>query len=184
MAEQIETLAQQLIHRVTTPFGLAILTGAACSSFSFFGALSLELDGVLPATATESERARKGISDTSALKMWEWMFRRGKKHFGSTTLLGGASYLVASAFNHNLRPILYGASFFSFAVPMYTLAIIMPINKEILKATSDASTPDGGKTPGPRQVDKLFSEWRKLSSIRTSLAAVSWGLGAAALLLA
>lgn len=84
MAEQIETLAQQLIHRVATPFGLAILTGVACSSFTFFGGLSLELDGVLSATATESERARKGISDTSALKMWEWMFRRGKVRFPET----------------------------------------------------------------------------------------------------
>ena len=146
MAEPTETITQQLIHRATDPFSLAILVGVASSSFFFFGNLGLALDGILPATITESERARERISDASALKMWEWMYHRGKvrfpkttlpsiltranptvyfpfvpqKHFGSTGLLGGISYLVASAFRPDLRPILYGASLFSFAPLLYT----------------------------------------------------------------
>ena len=81
MAEPIETIIQQLIHRATDPFSFAILVGVASSSFFFFGNLGLALDGILPATITESERARKGISDASALKMWEWMYHRGKVRF-------------------------------------------------------------------------------------------------------
>lgn len=78
MAEPIEILTQQLIHHATDPFSLAILTGATSSSFNFFGNLVLALNGVTPAISTELERTRKGISDTSALKMWEWVFHRAK----------------------------------------------------------------------------------------------------------
>ena len=110
--------------------------------------------------------------------------------------------MVASAFRPGLRPILYGASFVSFSSIPYTLAVgecqigsteshrvyeqlptVMPINKEILKITSEASKSDG-KGPDPGVVDKLFSEWRKCSYVRISIAAVAWGLGAASLLLA
>jgi len=59
----------------------------------------------------------------------------------------------------------------------------MPINNEILEVTSDASKPDL-EGPDSGQVDKLFSEWRKYSSIRISVAAVAWGLGTVSLLLA
>lgn len=76
-----EALTQQLVHRATDPFGLAILAGVTSSSFWFFGALSLMIDGVLPVTITESERAEKGLSDTSALKMWEWVFHRARVRF-------------------------------------------------------------------------------------------------------
>jgi len=78
MAEPIESLTEQLIHSATDPFSIAILAGVASSSFFFFGNLGLALDGVLPATITESERTRKGISDISALNMWEWMYNRAK----------------------------------------------------------------------------------------------------------
>jgi hypothetical protein len=81
MAEPIETLTQQLIYRATDPFCLALLTGTTSSSFFLFGTLGLAVDGVLPATITESERAEKGISDISALKMWEWVFHRAKVRF-------------------------------------------------------------------------------------------------------
>lgn len=73
-----ETITQHLVRDTTGPFGLAMLTGAISSSFFFFGNLSLAMNGVLPATITESERAKKGISDASALKLWEWMFYRAK----------------------------------------------------------------------------------------------------------
>jgi len=76
MAEPIQTLAQQLIHRAIDPFGLAILTGVTSSSFWLFGSLGLAIDGLLPATITQSERAKRGVSETSALKMWEWIFNR------------------------------------------------------------------------------------------------------------
>ena len=81
MAEPTESLTQQLIHSATDPFSLAILTGVASSSFFFFGNLGLVLDGILPATITEFERAKIGLSDTSALKMWEWMYYRAKVRF-------------------------------------------------------------------------------------------------------
>jgi len=81
MAKPIETITQQLIHRATDPFSLAILTGMASSSFFFFGSLGLALHGVVPAIITEPERTRKDISDTSALKMWEWAFLRTRVRF-------------------------------------------------------------------------------------------------------
>ena len=81
MAESVETLTQQIVHRVTDPFGLAILTGVAISSFWFFGTLVLAMDGVLPATITQSERAERGVSETSTLKMWEWASHRAKVRF-------------------------------------------------------------------------------------------------------
>ena len=81
MAKPIETLTQQLIHRATDPFSLAILTGVTSSSFFFFGTSGLALHGVVPAIITESERTKKGISDTSALKMWEWAFLRARVRF-------------------------------------------------------------------------------------------------------
>lgn len=59
----------------------------------------------------------------------------------------------------------------------------MPINKDILKITSDVSKPDT-EDPDTGLVDKLFSEWTSYNSIRISIAAVAWGLGTAALLLA
>ncbi|KAF9646087.1 hypothetical protein BDM02DRAFT_3130630 [Thelephora ganbajun] len=183
MAEPIETLTQQLIRRATDPFGLAILTGMASSSFWLFGSLGISIDGAFPAIVTESERAKKGISDASALKLWEWVFHRAKKHFAALALLSGASYLVASAFRPDLRPILYGASFLSFSALPYTLVTLMPINNEILKIASDASKHDG-KSPEPGLVDELFSEWSKYNSIRIGIATVAWGLGTAALLLA
>jgi len=183
MAEPTETLVQQLILRVTDPFGLAILTGIASSSFFFFGSLVLVLDGVLPAIITEPERTKKGISDTSALKMWEWVFHRAKKHFVAAAFLSSTSYLIASAFRPDLRPILLGATFFSFIGLPYTVAVLKPINSEILKTASDASKHDGN---GPEQglVDRLFREWVKYNSIRVSIAAIAWGLGTAALFLA
>ena len=81
MAEPIQSLTQRLAYRITDPFILAILTGVAFSSFYFFGNLANALDGTLPATITESERSRKDISDTSALKMWEWMYGHAKVRF-------------------------------------------------------------------------------------------------------
>lgn len=81
MAGPVESLTQQLIHRTADPSNLAILTGVTSSSFWLFGNLGIALDGVLPATTTESERAKKGISDASALKLWEWMFHRAKVSF-------------------------------------------------------------------------------------------------------
>ena len=86
MAQPIETLTQQLIRRATDPFGLALLTGVTSSSFFFFGATSLALNGALAATITQSERAGKGISDTSALKLWEWVFHRAKVRFSESPL--------------------------------------------------------------------------------------------------
>ena len=76
MTEPVQTLTQQLLHRTTDPFTLALLTGAASSSFWFFGALGVSAFGILPATLSESERAKKGVSDASALKLWKWMFDR------------------------------------------------------------------------------------------------------------
>lgn len=81
MTKPIETLTQQLIHRATDPFSLAILTGVTSSSFYFFGAFGLALHGIIPAVITESERAQKGISDTSALKTWKWALLRSKVRF-------------------------------------------------------------------------------------------------------
>jgi len=81
MAEPIETLTQQLIHRATDPFSLAILTGVTSSSFWLFGSLGLVINGPMPATVTQSARAKKDISETSALKMWEWVFNRAKVRF-------------------------------------------------------------------------------------------------------
>lgn len=75
------TLTQQLVHRVADPFGLAILAGVTSSSFFLFGGLDLAFNGVLPATITESKRVKMGVSDTSALKMWEWVFHRAKVRF-------------------------------------------------------------------------------------------------------
>jgi len=60
---------------------------------------------------------------------------------------------------------------------------VVPINTNILKITSDASRQDG-KGPEPGLVDKLFGEWKKYNMIRLSIAAIAWGLGTAALLLA
>jgi len=153
------------------------------SSFWFFGSLALTMDGALPATITESERAKRGVSETSALKMWEWMFNRAKIHFASAGLLSGTFFLIASAYRPNLRPLLYGASFFSYSVLPYTLVVLMPINNEILKTTNDASKQDA-KAPEPERVDKLFSEWNKYNSSRLLIAAAAWSLGTAALLLA
>ena len=81
MAGPIETLTQQLIRRVTDPSSLALLAGVTSSSFWLFGSLALAMDGALAATVTESERAKKGISETSALKMWEWVFNRAMVRF-------------------------------------------------------------------------------------------------------
>lgn len=76
MVEPIETLTHKLICRATDPFALAILAGVTSSSFWFFGTLALAMDGILPATISESERTKMGISETSALKMWEWVLYR------------------------------------------------------------------------------------------------------------
>ena len=78
MAHSIESLTQQLAQRATDPFSLAIVTGMTSSSFLLFGGLGLALDGAFPAVITESERVQKGISDTSALKLWAWMFNRAR----------------------------------------------------------------------------------------------------------
>ena len=83
MAGPTESLTRQLIHSATDPFTVAILAGVSSSSFYFFGNLGLALDGTIPATVTRSERARKGISDTSALNLWEWMYNRGKVRFST-----------------------------------------------------------------------------------------------------
>jgi hypothetical protein len=142
----VESLTQQLIHRTTDPFSLALLTGVASSSYWLFGSLGIATLGTLPATFTKSDRAKAGVSDTSALKLWEWVFKHAavsfllspacgnqalrthsffvsQKRFGAAAMLSGTSFLVASVFRPNLRPILYGASFFSFSALPYTLAI-------------------------------------------------------------
>ena len=59
----------------------------------------------------------------------------------------------------------------------------MPINKDLLKIVGDASKHDE-KDPEPGLVDKLLREWSKRNSIKILIAAITWGLGAAALLLA
>ena len=81
MSKPIETITQQLIHRATDPFSLAILTGVTSSSFYFFGNFGLALHGVAPAIITEPERAKKGVSVASGLKMWEWAFLRARVRF-------------------------------------------------------------------------------------------------------
>ena len=84
MAGPIGSLIQQLIYSATDPFSIAILIGVASSSFYVFGSLGIALDGTLPAVLTESERVRRGISDSSALNMWEWTYNRGKVRFPTT----------------------------------------------------------------------------------------------------
>jgi hypothetical protein len=76
-----QPLTQQLVQRIADPFGLAILTGVASSSFWLFGNIAIALDGILPATSTLSGREKTGVSDASALKLWEWMFHRAKASF-------------------------------------------------------------------------------------------------------
>ena len=78
MAGPVESLTQQLIHRMQDPSSFAILAGVTSSSFWVFASLGITLDGVVPATMSESERAKKGISDASALKLWEWLAHRAK----------------------------------------------------------------------------------------------------------
>ena len=78
MAGPVESLTQQLVQRMQDPSSLAILAGVTSSSFWLFASLGLTLDGTLPATISESERAKKGISETSALKLWEWLAHRAK----------------------------------------------------------------------------------------------------------
>ena len=150
MVEPVESLTKQLVQRITDPFGLAILAGVTSSSFWFFGNFGMALDGIVPAVSTEKERGKKDVTDVSALRLWEWFYNRGKasvyyslpfafsrtmwaynkpafyvlqKHFGVVALLGGTSYLVASTFRPDLRPILYGASFFLYSVIPYTLIV-------------------------------------------------------------
>ena len=78
MTDPIETLTQHLIRRATEPSSLALLTAVASSSFFFFGNLGLALNGVFPATITKSERTRNGVSEESALKLWEWAYPRAR----------------------------------------------------------------------------------------------------------
>ena len=78
MTEPVQGLTQQLIHHAMDPFGLAIMTGVAATSFWLFGSLSLAIDGAFPAVSTQSERAKRNISETSALKMWEWASTRAR----------------------------------------------------------------------------------------------------------
>lgn len=59
----------------------------------------------------------------------------------------------------------------------------MPINKDILKIVGDTSK-HGDNDPEPGLVDKLLREWSKRNSIKILIAAITWGLGAVALLLA
>ena len=46
-----------------------------------------------------------------------------QKRFGTAAILSAVSYLVAAALRPDLRPILYGASFFSFLTLPYTIAV-------------------------------------------------------------
>ena len=78
MSQPLQPLTEQLTQRLVNPFGLAIVTAIASSSFWFFGSLELALDGIFPATGTEAERVKKGVSDAAALKLWEWAFPRAK----------------------------------------------------------------------------------------------------------
>ena len=233
MTQPLTSVTHQLTQRLVSPFGLAIVTGVASSSFRFFGSLELALDGVFPATGTEAERAKKGVSDAAALRLWEWVFYRAKvspssvaeapfcaprnptsrtdclsqKRFAAAAMLSSASYLVASAFRPDLRPLLFGASLLSFSLAPYTFIVseyqyhipqgrgqntklnvdklqtVMPINRDILQATDEVSKLEG-KGVEPGFVDKLFCEWRKYDAIRVSIAGVAWSLGTAALLLA
>jgi len=126
-----------------------------------------------------------------------------QKHFASAGVVGTISYLVASTFRPDLRPILYGASFFAFAPLPYTFTVceyrftryhvsveltnhpktVRPTNNNIFKISEDASK-HGGKGPDPGRVDELLGEWTRYHSIRMSFGAVAWTLGMAVLLLA
>ena len=75
------SLTQQLIQRIADPFTPAMLIAVACTSFMFFGALEMALDGILPATITKAEREKKDMSDASVLKLWEWVAPRAKVSF-------------------------------------------------------------------------------------------------------
>jgi hypothetical protein len=117
-------------------------------------------------------------------------------------VVSGVSYLVASTYRPDLRPLLYGAAFLLFSIAPFTIVVckhqtllvygytqlmtpptVVPINKVILKMANDVSKSDA-KSPDSGLMDRLFSEWRKYNTVRLSIAAVAWGLGAAALLLA
>lgn len=63
------------------------------------------------------------------------------------------------------------------------LQTVRPINNQLIETTRAASQPEG-KDPEPGVVDKLLGEWMKYSSIRTSISAIAWSLGIAALFLA
>lgn len=78
MSEPVEFLTQKLIHRVADPFGLALLIGVTSSSFWIFANIGIALDGALPATITESERTKMGVSNASTLKLWVFMYDRAK----------------------------------------------------------------------------------------------------------
>lgn len=183
MLGPVEPLTQQLIHRFADPFGLALLTGVTSSSFWIFGNIGIALDGALPATITESERTKVGVSNASALKLWGFMYDRGKKQFGVASVLSGAMYLTAAVLRPDLRPILFGASFTSFLITPYTFVVLKPINNKITKIANDSSKPDA-KGPESGLVDKLLGDWAKYHSVRMSIGAVAWTLGMAALLLA
>lgn len=60
---------------------------------------------------------------------------------------------------------------------------VIPLNNTILNIAKDVSKSDA-KSPDPRQLDKLFKEWRKYNSIRLSITALVWVLGTIVLLLA
>jgi len=69
MAKPTQSLTQQLTHRAANPHP----DRAPLLVF-----LLLQKDGTLPATITESERISNSVSETSASKMWEWMYNRAK----------------------------------------------------------------------------------------------------------
>jgi hypothetical protein len=74
--ETCQTLTQQLIQRATDPFGIVALTGVISSSYSLFGILGFGISGLTPTMITQSERPKNVISETSALKLREWMYYR------------------------------------------------------------------------------------------------------------
>ncbi|KAF7355593.1 hypothetical protein MSAN_01476500 [Mycena sanguinolenta] len=150
---------------------IALIISLVSSSYFTFSNIGAAYAGSMALT----ERGRTTLSVVDRLTLWDGYYNIAKFHMGGSTVVAGASLCWAASLTPagTLRNILVAGGIAGFAVAIYTVLRIRPVNSNLMATLRDSRAKPMDAEQEEHVLNQL-DKWRAMHRVRIVLGIVSW----------